>query len=348
MGLRRWSRRAANRLLRRYGAEIIPTKALYPWQQNIIEEPCFNECELSDAAQRHLRRDNPALLDLQARYRGLHIDVTTHSLWSDLHVREEDLAHFRGDNAWVFQLRGRNSNILAYALSFYYLRSSDCLGLLDKLEEDASFGNFTFTIAGRVVSRDLLDSISELNFLDRQLQLNSRTSIRVLDIGAGYGRLAHRMVQAFNGIEAYYCADAVAVSTFVSEYYLAFRGVQKAKVIPLDQIQAVLGLHYIDLAINIHSFSECRLEAIEWWIRLLSTHGVESLMIAPNRSTSGGQLLLTNDGQDFLPVLERYGYRLIIKQPKYLDPVVQEFGLQPTWYHLFELKGGPTHRSATH
>jgi len=36
--------------------------------------------------------------------------------------------------------------------------------------------------------------------------------------------------------------------------------------------------------------------------------------------------------------LERYGYRTVLKEPKFIDPVVQEYGLQPSWYHLLELR----------
>ena len=154
----------------------------------------------------------------------------------------------------------------------------------------------------------------------------------------GYGRLAHRMVSALSGVERYYCTDAVAVSTFVSDYYLRFRGVDKAVVIPLDEIETALRGHPVDLAINIHSFSECRMQAIEWWIRLLSRHRVKNLMIVPAQSTSRGERLLTDHGQEFLPLLEQYGYRTVLKEPKYLDPVVQEFGLQPTWHHLLEFR----------
>ena len=90
----------------------------------------------------------------------------------------------------------------------------------------------------------------------------------MLDIGAGYGRLAHRMVSALPGVERYLCTDAVAVSTFVSDYYLRFRGMEKALAIPLDVIDNSLRDYPVDLAINIHSFSECQTRAIEWWIRL--------------------------------------------------------------------------------
>jgi putative sugar O-methyltransferase len=211
------------------------------------------------------------------------------------------------------------------------------MGLLAKLTEDDNFGNFSFAIGGRNVSRDLLDSMTEIYFLDRHLQIASRPDFRVLDIGAGYGRLAHRMTSALPGLASYACTDAFAISTFVSEFYLRFRGVEKGHVVPLDEIDETLGNHQVDLAINIHSFSECRPQAVEWWARLLSKHRVKNLMIVPN-GEGETSTLLTNDGQDFLPILERYGYRRVVKEPKYLDPLVQEYGLTPSWHHLLELR----------
>ena len=338
MGPKRWIRYRSNEFLRRFGFEIVPTESLYEWQRMVVDQPRWHNCSLSDEALGYLRPDNPKLIRLQQRYSSFHADVTTPSLWNDRHVSADDIAYFRGDNAWVWQVRGKNSNIAAYAIAFYYLKSIDRLGLLDKLTEDQEFGNFVFSIAGRQVSRDLLDSLAEIDFLDRHLSLGSRVGFRILDIGAGYGRLAHRMVNALGGLEKYYCTDAVAVSTFVSEYYLRFRGSDKAAVIPLDEIETALREHPVDLAINVHSFSECRMEAIEWWIRLLSRHRVKNLMVVPNCFAGRVERLLANDGQDFLPLLERYGYRTVVKEPKYLDPVVQEFGLYPSWHHLLELR----------
>jgi putative sugar O-methyltransferase len=328
-----------NHVLRRYGAEIVPTSILYEWQRVPVNMGlCFSNYTLPDDAARYLKPNNPKLIELQQRYRAFNSDVTTPSVWTDRHVRPEDIRYFRGDNAWVWQVRGKNANVQAYAISLYYLKSIDHLGLLDKLVEDNSFGNFTFTIAGRQVSRDLLDSIAEIYFLDRHLGVASRAGFRVLDIGAGYGRLAHRMVSALPGIGRFLCTDAVAVSTFVSDYYLRFRGLEKALVIPLDEIDSTLRDHPVDLAVNIHSFSECRTQAIEWWARLLSKHRVKNLMIAPNGEGERLERLLTNDGHDFLPLLERYGYRTVLKEPQFTDPVVQEYGLLPTWYHLLELR----------
>ena len=336
--VKRWIKSQANNLLRLLGQELVATRAVYEWQRNIDYGPRWKNSSLPKDVFDYLRPDNPKLLSLQQRYSAFDTDVITPYVWNDIHVRDEDITYFRGDNAWVWQVRGTGINLLAYAISYYYLKSMDRLGLLDKLAEDESFGIFTCSIAGRQVSRDLLDSVAEIWFLDRHLQLGSRVGFRVLDIGAGYGRLAHRMVSALDGVEMYCCTDAVAVSTFVCECYLRFRGADKAVVIPLDEIDAALHEHPVDLAVNIHSFSECRLETIEWWIRLLCRHRVRNLMIVPNMlSGGGGDRLLTNDGRDFLPILERNGYRIVAKEPKYLDPVVQEFGVAPAWNYLFEL-----------
>ena len=338
MGVKKWTKHRLNRALRPWGLEIHRSADLYDWQHERITQPCFNATPLPGNAAGYLRPDNPKLVELEQRYSAFDAQVTVPFRWTNRHVRQEDITYFRGDNAWVWQIRGVNANILAYALYFYYLQSIDHLGLLEKLGEDTSFGNFTFRIAGREISRDLLDSIAEIYFLDRHLGIGSRRGFRILDIGAGYGRLAHRMMTALPGIHSYHCTDAVAVSTFVCDYYLRFRGVDRVRVVPLDMIDSTLEDHPVDLAINIHSFPECRREAIEWWARLLNKHRVKYLMIVPN--SYNDERLLTNDGHDFLPVLESCGYRTVVKEPKFLDPVVQEYGPFPHWHHLLELQSG--------
>jgi hypothetical protein len=335
--MKNWVKNRLNDALHRRGYEIVSSHNLYEWQRGHVDQPSFSATPLPGDAASYLRRDNPKLLELERRYRAFDGQVTTPSLWTNQHVRDQDINYFRGDNAWVWQVRGNNAHLLAYALCLYYLQSIDHLGLLDKLGEDTCFGNFTFQVAGREVSRDLLDSITEIYFLDRHTDIASRPGLRVLDVGAGYGRLAHRMVTALSGIDSYLCTDAVAVSTFVCDYYLRFRGVGRARSVPLDMIDCTLRAHPVDLAINIHSFSECRAEAIEWWVRLLSKHRVKQLMIVPNPVAGDGERLLTNEGHDFLPILERYGYRTVLKEPKFLDPVVQECGPYPSWHHLLEL-----------
>ena len=325
-------------LLRKRGLALIPSANLYEWQLRPGTGLVHNaSAQLPDGAREYLRSDHPRLLELERRYSSCDPAVTTPYVWREGFVRDEDIAFFRGDNAYVWQVRGDNMNRMGYIAAFYYLQSIDRLHLLDRLTEDNAFGNFTFEIGNRPVSRDLLDSLHELYFLDRHLDLARRTGFNMLDIGAGYGRLAHRATQSFPGIANYLCTDAIARSTFISEYYLRYRQSDRAKVIPLDEIEPALAAAKVDLAVNIHSFSECSTEAIRWWIALLARHGVRHLMIAPNSSDCGGARLQTNDLRNFQPTVEKCGYRLIARDPKYGDPAIQEFAIGPTYYFLFEL-----------
>ena len=98
-------------------------------------------------------------------------------------------------------------------------KSIDHLNLLDVLHEDDRFGVEIFNFHGQTVSRDLLDSIIEITFLEKHFGFLNRRDFNVLDIGAGYGRLAHRMATAAPNLGRYFCVDAVPESTFISDYY---------------------------------------------------------------------------------------------------------------------------------
>jgi hypothetical protein len=340
MKLKTKARNVLNKIFMRFNYQLIHNSRLHDWQKHDHSGPSYNKSRLPEGAESYLQVSNPALEDLEKRYAEFDKSVTEPLVWKDDLMREEDVLYFRGDNAYVYQRRGSNMGVSNYALSTYYLKSIDEQNLLSKLTEDELFGNYAFTIADMKVSRDLLDSIMEIYFLDKHLQvLTPDKHINVLDIGAGYGRLAHRLLSVAPGVDRYFCADAVAVSTFISDYYLRFRQLQdRASVVPLDEIEGRLENQRIDLAINIHSFSECKIAAIEWWLQLVSKHKVKNLMIVPNSGVHGGQLLLTNDQKDFEKIIEKHGYRLVAKDPKYGDPVVQEFGVNPTFHYLFELQ----------
>jgi hypothetical protein len=328
-------------VLNRYDYEVLPRTGLYEWQRRSNARPPRSgpgQAQLPDGAKDYLRWDNARLVQLQQAYSRFDQAVTRPLVWTDDLVRRDDLTAFRGDNAYVWQRRGQNMNPLGYILTTYYVKSLDNLHLLERLAEDEFFGVATFLVADKVVSRDLLDSIIELSFLEKHLGVSKRENLSILDVGAGYGRLAHRAVAALPNVRSYFCTDAVPVSTFLSEYYLRFRRVdERAQVVPLHEIESALANHAVDLAINIHSFSECTLSAIEWWFRLLAQSGIKHVMIAPNPLDHGGELLLTNHHEDFSHIAERHGYRLIAKEPKYRDACVQDFGIMPTYYHLLEL-----------
>jgi hypothetical protein len=297
----------------------------------------FSPATLPAGAADWLRPDNPRLLDLEARYAAMDPAATTPSVWTGARLSDEDLLYFRGDNHFIWQVRGPNRNALTYALVYYHLKAAGDDGLIDRLGEDGSFGASVFTIDGRTISRDLLDSVREIQFLRRHTALGEGRGT-VLDIGAGYGRLAWRLEQASGAEVRIFATDAFARSTFIADYHLRHRGARLASAVPLDEVEALLASTPIDVAVNVHSFSECRLEAIAWWVEQLARHKVRHLMIVPNAGRSAGARCQLSDGTDFEPLLERFGYRIAVREPRYADPVVQDYGIDPVHLHLFELQ----------
>jgi SAM-dependent methyltransferase len=283
---------------------------------------------------------NPELEALRQRYAGVRDVIRRSPVWRSGSVAGDDLLYFRGDNAYVFQYRDKNTPE-KYVLTYFYLKTIDTLGLLDVFTEDGDYGVFTFSTGDtdkdgnkRFVSRDLLDSVSELLFLERALQISQLPELKVLDIGAGYGRLAYRAVTALSNIATYFCIDAIPESTFLSSYYLSRKGAAGTRVVAFDD-QRDLVPGTIDLAVNIHSFSECSMEAVDYWVSRCAELKVEYLFIVPNMSVEGEKAVRMIDGTDFSPLLAQYGYRLCHAEPKYGNPEVQKYGVSPKWYYLF-------------
>ena len=110
----------------------------------------------------------------------------------------------------------------------------------------------------------------------------------------------------------------------------------------MHTIRQAIADHKPNLAINIHSFSECTFDYIKFWLELLAENKVSYLMIAPNNyNNNGGRKLISLERDlshtDYERLLESFGYCLIAKLPKYLSPIVQHQGVSPTYYYLYEL-----------
>ena len=204
--------------------------------------------------------------------------------------------------------------------------------LLNELHEDGSFGCVTQTIDGRVVSRDLLDSIAEIGFLAAFLfQDKPLAQTRILDIGAGYGRFAHRLCTLFPEAVCV-CTDAIETSMAVCRDYLVRRGMTRAWTERPEHVGKVAPF---DLAVNIHSWSECTIPEIDGWLDKLVTLGVPSLFIVPHtpnleswsREKGGGQ------GESYRPNLHAHGYELV---HEWGGPVCC-----PRSYYLFERRISP-------
>jgi hypothetical protein len=296
--------------------------------ENPAVDPSYVPGELPPGAAEYLRPTNPRLLELRARYAAFR--PFRRPQWPVVSFEHElELAYFRGDNAYSWQVRGGITE-MQYVLTAYYVQTADRLGLFDRLTEDHLFGSYSFDFNGRrVVSRDLLDSILQINFIERMTGLSQIPSATVLDIGAGYGRLAHRMSKGLPNLKRIWCADAVPESTFLCEYYLKFRGAdERVQVLELDRVEAALSGQEIDVVTNVQSFTESAVESIAWWMDLLDRCPVKYLLIVPNTPDQLLSMETDRSRLDFQPLIERHGYRLIARESIYENaPSVQKFGV---------------------
>lgn len=303
-------------------------------RKSLLDEIKVPNRALTIEEKDYLNSSNPKLVDLRKRYEEHPASV--HSEWTkDFVDKTIDLTSFRADSAYIYQGIHRNSD-QSYLLSAYYVQQADHCGLYELFQEDGKFGAFAFEFNGKIVSRDLLDSVLEINFLAECL---GDKSVNLLDIGAGYGRFAHRLFEAqdrISNIQQIYCTDAIAESSFLCEYYLNSRR-SDASVVKLDEVEEFLARAQIDVVTNIHSFSECTIDSIRWWLGAVAKSPVKYLLIVPN---TGKELLSTEaNGSrvDFLREVESCGFRRTVMRQKYDNATLMDrWGIFPTCYHWFE------------
>lgn len=249
------------------------------------------------------------------------------------------LRGFRGDCCYGWQKRDCNVPS-AYILTWLYLRTAGLNDCLSRHYEDGLFGAYSVEYDGRKISRDIIDSVLEIFFMKKMLTgLHGSSPVSVLDIGAGYGRLAHRLFEEGNFGQVI-CTDGIPESSFICDYYLKFRGVDsKASVCTPLNLSEQLKRSRPSVAVNIHTFSTCSWRSVKWWMEILAENLIQHLFIVPNAGEDVGKTLLTteSDGQrvDYSPILSDAGYELISCVPKYGIPEVQRFGVSPTHYYWF-------------
>lgn len=285
------------------------------------------------AAARSLTDDHPDLVELERRYRALGDPPAGD--WGSHGVTP----YFRGDNDYVWQYRYFASDfrrrLRAYAS---YVHERDELGAWSRCREDGAFGAYTILFRGRRISRDLVDSVHQLNWVCRQVPELRTSTVRAVDVGAGYGRLAHRIEEVFGASWPTISTDGIARSTFLCEFYLGVRGCEHAAVVPADRIEGHLPDWAPTIAFNIHSFSEMRRASIEWWLRLLAASGCRHLLVVTNE-TDRVIRCLEADGTrpDVTHVFADHGYRLAVQEPYVLDDEVRERTNVRNHFALFEL-----------
>lgn len=269
--------------------------------------------------------------DLAETYRNLGLEHAD-GVWNEKHLNEFDVMKFRGDNVYVWQTRVFQE--IHFFVSYLFALKVDKLGLHTKLIETGSFGVENFKFDGMLVSRDLIDSIIEINYLDEKLQFSKSANFHILDIGAGYGRFAKRIQEGFSNIEVT-CVDAIPLSTCLSRVYLKDEiKTGKVKVHQLNTLGEIQQ-GVINLAINIHSFSEMSIASVESWVNFLLKRKIENIFIVPN-----GSSLALNDGTDFGRIFEEAGYCIASVDNKFDDPDFSRFGIYPSKYFLLKRSFG--------
>lgn len=278
----------------------------------------------------YLRSDNPKLLELYQRYgANTPFEEIVSPRWHDVGTHA-DLRNFRshGDFLWTRELQ------LRYRMTARYVRRMDRLNLLRLLGEDEAFGEPAIQVGGIRLSRDKLDSVLEIYYLIDRLGLSVHDRFSVLDIGAGYGRLAHRLTSVFKRCQVY-CVDAIPLSTFLSEFYLRYRKAENAHVVAFDELDS-LPRGQIDFAVSVHSFPEQTRRSVEFWLDFLDRLDVKRLAIVDHN----GQWLTMeppdNRRSRYFPVLGERGWVMVDCRPKYTTFMGNLFGIYPeAVYALF-------------
>lgn len=246
-------------------------------------------------------------------------------------VKDVDTTRFRADNAYVWQTRGQATS--AFVVSALWAQGQDAAGVLATAQEDGAYGAEVLAFGGRRWSRDLIDSTLEINALAPVLASCGPRPL-VVDIGAGYGRLLHRLAEWSPSLDLV-GVDGVALSTALARGYLRHRGVaDRVRALSLGEADLLEGP--IDLATNIHSFSEMSRAAVGWWLDWLAARGTRHLFIVPNQP--GPRL---NDGTEFGADIEARGFRLERRWWKYDDPVIASLGLYQAEYLLYSRPASP-------
>ncbi len=153
--------------------------------------------------------------------------------------------------------------------------------LYGRLRDVNHGARFVCTKAFGPLTRQWLDSNTELWFLNKHGMLKNN----ILDIGAGYGRLA---VSASPYVKDYWCTDGVAVSQKACRMHVDAY-VHRGNVHIVSPEELLEWKPKCELAINIHSWNECSFASIAAWLEILVQLKVPYLF-----TVSHGQLANNN------------------------------------------------------
>ena len=219
----------------------------------------------------------------------------------DNYIQNSFNLNFRGENAYVWQEQ-LGDNEKTYINYYKIIKSIDKDNLLNKTYECGLYGCKSYDFDNIKISRDLLDSILEIYFL--KSFFSNLNELSLLEIGGGYGRLCKRYLDCLPDSK-YYITDAIPQSTFFSKIYL---NEKKNSVINLYDIQEKIKSLKIDIAVNIHSFPECNINDIEWWIKFINLNKIKYIFYVPNNPKSIPNFMPSNTSESILNLFNKYNY----------------------------------------
>ena len=135
----------------------------------------------------------------------------------------------------------------------------------------------TINYYNNIVDLDYLLSVEEIFFLKSEL----RKSKNILEIGPGYGRLAHSILQNFKNIENYYIIDVDWMSELTRAYLkrvLSSSDFSKIEFISFDNYQKfkkraeVSNQNLFDISINTNSFEEIEENIVRDYLLFISNN----------------------------------------------------------------------------
>lgn len=205
------------------------------------------------------------------------------AMWGDWQKRvEASLPNFAAHPIYVDQSQ---SEAEYQSVADYVFKHGSNLLDPEGMLRDAEFGARVVKTTHGELTRMWLDSAVEFVFLIRHMPDDAGD--RVLDIGAGYGRLAVALSSCAKPTR-YVCVDPVPISTQVCRKYCE-RFAPNVEVPSLPDLLALhnRGEYAFDLAINVHSWNECTREQIGAWLDLLDELKVPLLFTVSHGDNAG-------------------------------------------------------------
>ena len=237
-------------------------------------------------------------------------DLSAGGMWATWQeVVKDALPYFAANTIYVEQGNPAEERFVRAAHSLHYGNWHPVD--MDGRARDEEFGArmVNTPTLGRV-NRMWLEANIEIDFLRRHLPM-PMVDADVLDIGAGYGRLAVMLAPL---VRTMACVDAVPISTKLCRYYCArFR--PSVNVLSLEDFVAGYATMRPHVVINIHSWNECGPEQVQNWIDVVVAMQTPFLFTVSHGTLGDAYGLWSEKGPArFRPMIEKH-FNLIAEEP---------------------------------